>query len=179
MTSPRGTGCPWQGLGMAEGTWRGRGPDLPFLHLGAVCVWGEPARVVLGQKACGGGGSLLPQHFPFCTRENELRELVSCLRPLVGEAWQLWNSKPASVGSQVVSEAWWAFGGGPFGEKAHLDGGQEGGTKCVNKWLALWSTLVQTNKLLLLPCPPSPPSPLFLTLTLRRDWQGPVLSPGN
>lgn len=41
------------------------------------------------------GGSLLPQHFPFCTRENGLRELVSCLRPLVGEAWQLWNSKPA------------------------------------------------------------------------------------
>lgn len=113
---------------MAEGTWRGRGPDLPFLHLGAVCVWGEPARVVLGQKACRGG---VPPPPTFPILHQRKRTQGACVLP-EAPSWRglaALELEASSVGSQVVSEAWWAFGGGPFGEKAHLDGGQEGGTK--------------------------------------------------
>ena len=77
----------------------------------------------------------------------------------------------SSAGSQVVIlEVWWAWGGGPFGEKAHLDKGRgEAPTEQVPRSVL---NIVQNKQ-----APPAYPFPLLLTLIPRRDWQGLVLPP--
>lgn len=75
---------------------------MPFLHLGAICVWGEPAWVVLGQRGCPGPSS--PNIFHLPLRTLRAREVLACLRPLRQKLWQLKNSKP-----EVLALKYWFF----------------------------------------------------------------------
>lgn len=121
---------------------------MAFLHLGAICVWEGPAWVVLAQRGCPGPSS--PNIFHFASENTEGQEVVACRRPLRHKLWLLKNSKP-----EVLALKYWFLklggtGWGTIWEKAHL---MEGRGEASNEpWLALcW--------------------------TLRKDWQGLMLSP--